>query len=311
MKPIIRIGTRKSPLAMAQTIETAEKLKAAWPELAEDGAIEIVKIETSGDKILDRHLLEAGGKGLFTREIDDAMLNNDIDIGVNSMKDVPTKLIEGQILGCVLEREDVRDVFISPHASIPEKLPMNAKIGTASLRRQALLKALRPDVEITLLRGNVQTRLRKLEEGEADGTFLALAGLNRLGLSKSVRHTKMKLEDWLPAPAQGAIGITCRKDDEKILKYLAPLHHQETAYATQAERGFLQGLDGSCRTPIAAYAQIKGEALHLEGWLMKPNGTITLKKEAQGHISDAEQIGINLALSIKELIGDLEYFLGN
>lgn len=294
---------------MAQTIETAEKLKAAWPELREDGAIEIVKLMTTGDKIQDRHLLEAGGKGLFTREIDDAMLKNEIDIGVNSMKDVPTTLAEGQILGCILEREDVRDVFISPHASIVEKLPQGARIGTASLRRQALLKASRPDIEITLLRGNVQTRLRKIEEGEAEGTFLALAGLNRLGLSSQVRHTKLKIDDWLPAPAQGAVGITCRKDDDTILKYLEPLHHQETEYQILAERGFLKGLDGSCKTPIAAYAQIQDDELHLEGWLLKPNGSMVLKKEAKGHVTDAEKIGIDLALNIKNIIGDLETFL--
>lgn len=159
----IRIGTRKSPLAMAQTLDVVSKLKEAHEDLREDGAIEVVKIETSGDKIQDRHLLEAGGKGLFTREIDEAMISGHIDIGVNSMKDVPTQLAEGQSLPCILKRKAVEDVFISPHAKQPIKMPMGAKIGTASLRRQALLKALRPDLEVVLLRGNVQTRLKKLK----------------------------------------------------------------------------------------------------------------------------------------------------
>ncbi len=306
---VIRIGTRKSPLAMAQTLDVMEKLKQAWPELREDGAIEIVKMETSGDKIQDRHLLEVGGKGLFTREIDEAMLEGRIDMGVNSMKDVPTYLAEGQILGCILEREDVHDVFISPHAKTPEKLPLNATVGTASLRRQALLKALRPDINITLLRGNVQTRMNKIEAGEADGTFLALAGLNRLGLSTQISFGKMKLEDFLPAPAQGAVGITCRKDDTDILNFLAPLHHKETEYQILAERGFLKGLDGSCRTPIAAYAQIKGHEILLEGWLAKPNGQIILKKQGSAPIEEAEALGLKLAASIREVVGDLEAFL--
>lgn len=307
--PIIRVGTRKSPLAMAQTLDVVEKLKAAWEELREDGAIEIIKIETSGDRIQDRHLLEAGGKGLFTREIDEAMFAGDIDIGINSMKDVPTSLPKGQILGCVLKREDAHDVFISPYAKKPEQLPKGAKIGTASLRRQALLKALRPDLEITLLRGNVQTRLKKIEAGEADGTFLALAGLNRLGLSQQVSFGKMKIEDWLPAPAQGAVGITCRAEDEKILAYLAPLHHQETEYQILAERGFLKGLDGSCRTPLAAYAEVKGDIICLEGWLAKPNGQIILKKQAEAPLSEAENLGLSLAQSIRDVVGDLDIFL--
>ncbi len=308
-KAIIRVGTRKSPLAMAQTIEVVEKLQKAWPELKEESAVEVVKIETSGDKIQDRHLLEAGGKGLFTREIDEAMMEGRIDIGVNSMKDVPTTLVEGQILGCILEREDVRDVFISPHAKIPEKLPEGAKVGTASLRRQALLKALRPDLQITLLRGNVQTRLKKIEAGEADGTFLALAGLNRLGLSSQISFGKMKLENWLPAPAQGAVGITCRKDDEKILTYLAPLHHKDSEYQILAERAFLKGLDGSCRTPIAAYAQIKDHMISLEGWLARPNGQMILKKQADAPLSKAEDLGYKLAAFLKQHIGDLDRFL--
>ncbi len=309
IQPIIRIGTRKSPLAMAQTIETAEMLKQAWPELREEGAIEIVKMQTSGDRIQDRHLLEVGGKGLFTREIDEAMLEGKIDIGVNSMKDVPTQLAQGQILGCVLEREDVHDVFISPHAKIPEKLPHGAKVGTASLRRQALLKNIRPDLEITLLRGNVQTRLKKIEAGEADGTFLALAGLKRLGLASQISFGKMKIEDFLPAPAQGAVGITCRANDEKILKYLAPLHHKETEYQILAERGFLKGLDGSCRTPIAAYGQIKGDEILLEGWIAKPNGQMVIKKQGSAPLEEAEDLGLQLAQSVREAIGDLEAFL--
>lgn len=309
-KPIIRIGTRKSPLAMAQTLDVAEKLKQAHAELQQDGAIEIVKIETSGDKIQDRHLLEAGGKGLFTREIDEAMLDGRIDIGVNSMKDVPTVLAQGQILPCILEREEVEDVFISPHAKILEKMPLGSKIGTASLRRQALLKSIRPDLDVVLLRGNVQTRLKKIEQGEADGTFLALAGLNRLKLSKEISFTKLKTDDWLPAPAQGAVGITARQGDDKTLKYLVPLHHEATAQAVLAERGFLKGLDGSCKTPIAALAKIRGDQLHLQGWLLKPNGSMVIKRETSGNVDQAEQIGIDLALSIKGMIGDLERFLG-
>ncbi len=309
IKPIIRIGTRKSPLAMAQTLDVAKKLKQAHQELLQDGAIEIVKIETSGDKIQDRHLLEAGGKGLFTREIDEAMIKGLIDIGVNSMKDVPTNLAEGQILPCMLAREAVEDVFISPYAKILEKIPPRSKIGTASLRRQALLKSIRPDLEVTLLRGNVQTRLKKIQQGEADGTFLALAGLNRLKLSKEIAFTKLKTDEWLPAPGQGAVGITARKKDDRILDYLAPLHHIPTYQAVLAERGFLKGLDGSCKTPIAALASIDGDALHLRGWLARPDGSMIIKRETKGHAAHAEQLGVDLALSIKTMIGSLEQFL--
>uniref|UniRef100_A0A803MLC3 Porphobilinogen deaminase, chloroplastic n=1 Tax=Chenopodium quinoa TaxID=63459 RepID=A0A803MLC3_CHEQI len=243
-----------SPLALAQAYETRSKLIAAHEELAEEGAIEIVIIKTTGDKILTQPLADIGGKGLFTKEIDEALLNNDIDIAVHSMKDVPTYLPDKIVLPCNLEREDVRDAFISTTATSLADLPAGSVVGTASLRRKSQLLHKYPSLEVLdNFRGNVQTRLKKLNEGLVQATLLALAGLKRLNMTENVSSV-LSIDDMLPAVAQGAIGIACLNHDEKMANYLASLNHEETRLAVACERAFLETLDGSCRTPIAGYA---------------------------------------------------------
>ena len=233
--PILRIGTRGSPLALAQTHETRDRLAAAWPDLAADGAIEIEVIKTTGDLVQDRPLAEIGGKGLFTKELDDAMLSGRIHLAVHSMKDVPTQLPDGIDLPCILPREDVRDAFISPKAASLAELPPGAVIGTASLRRGAQILNRRPDLKVVNFRGNVQTRLRKLEEGVVDATLLAMAGLRRLGLAHHVTSALAE-DDMLPAVAQGAIGITCRTDDAQARAYLIALNCPDSFVRVTAER---------------------------------------------------------------------------
>lgn len=251
---LVRIGTRGSPLALAQAYETREKLMAAHNELAEEGAIQIVIIKTTGDKILTQPLADIGGKGLFTKEIDEALLNNDIDIAVHSMKDVPTYLPDKIILPCNLTREDVRDAFISTSAASLADLPAGSVVGTASLRRKSQMLHRYPSLSVLdNFRGNVQTRLKKLNEGVVQATLLALAGLKRLNMTENVTSV-LSIDEMLPAVAQGAIGIACRDDDDKMAGYLASLNHEETRLAVACERAFLETLDGSCRTPIAGYA---------------------------------------------------------
>ncbi len=303
----IRIGTRKSPLAMAQAKMVAQMLEDEHKDLR--GAVELVPMLTTGDKVLDKHLLEVGGKGLFTKEIDDSLLRGEVDIVVNSLKDVATTLPDGIELVATPKREQANDVFISPFSKLLTKMPYEATIGTASLRRSSLTKALRPDLNIALLRGNVQTRLKKIEAEECHGTFLALAGLNRLGLSKSINHGVMKIDDWLPAPAQGAIGITARADDEVTKGYLTALNDAETMIATTAERSFLATLDGNCRTPICAYAQIEKNKIFLQGWLVKPDGSVILKKDGDSDIFDAYELGNRLGLAIRKFVPDMQDFL--
>ncbi|KAL0363021.1 UNVERIFIED_CONTAM: Porphobilinogen deaminase, chloroplastic [Sesamum calycinum] len=271
---LIRIGTRgrlsflfgrfgfvglgfldDSPLALAQAHETRDKLIESHPELAEEGAIRIVIIKTTGDKILSQPLADIGGKGLFTKEIDEALINGDIDIAVHSMKDVPTYLPKKTILPCNLPREDVRDAFICLSASSLAQLPEGSIVGTASLRRKSQLLNRYPSLKVLEnFRGNVQTRLRKLKEGVVQATLLALAGLKRLNMTENVTCV-LSIDDMLPAVAQGAIGIACRSDDEKMATYLASLNHEETRLAVACERAFLEKLEGSCRTPIAGYAR--------------------------------------------------------
>lgn len=259
-QPKIVIGTRGSPLALAQAHETRERLQAAHAELRGEDAIAIEVIQTTGDMILDRPLSEIGGKGLFTKEIDDAQLDGRIDLAVHSMKDVPTWLPDGLTLPCVLPREDVRDVFISMKAKSLGELPKGAVVGTASLRRQAQIKARYPHLQVETFRGNVQTRLKKLADGVVDATLLAHAGLRRLGREDVITDV-ISEDDMLPAVAQGAIGITCRADDEKMLAYLAPLNCADTHTQILAERALLRVLDGSCRTPIAARATLQGDEI--------------------------------------------------
>ncbi|NCY26739.1 MAG: hydroxymethylbilane synthase, partial [Alphaproteobacteria bacterium] len=239
----IRIGTRKSPLALAQAAEVAELLAQAWPHLAAPGAIETLPMMTSGDAFSDRPLAEAGGKGLFTKEIEEALLDNRIDIAVHSMKDMPTMLPDGLTIGCMLEREDPRDMLVGEGLRDLSGLPKGAIFGTSSLRRAAMVKLSRPDVTIVPFRGNVETRLKKLAEGQAQATLLAMAGLNRLKRFDVPGHP-LPWEEFLPAVAQGAIGIECRADDDATLDLIAPLAHIETEIAVLCERAFLGTLDG-------------------------------------------------------------------
>ncbi|KAF6172282.1 hypothetical protein GIB67_024904 [Kingdonia uniflora] len=279
---LIKIGTRGSPLALAQAYQTREKLMASHPELVEEGAIEIVIIKTTGDKILDQPLADIGGKGLFTKEIDEALLNSDIDIAVHSMKDVPTYLPDGTILPCNLPREDVRDAFISLSVSSLAELPAGSVVGSASLRRQSQILHKYPQLKVENFRGNVQTRLKKLSEGKVQATLLALAGLKRLDMTNNVTAI-LSIEEMLPAIAQGAIGIACRTYDEKMASYIASLDHEETRLAITCERVFLETLDGSCRTPIAGYAYRDTEGYCVfRGLVASPDGTKVLETSRRG-----------------------------
>jgi len=265
----IRIGTRGSPLALAQTREVRERLEAAHG--TDRFTFEVRVIKTSGDRIQDRPLAEEGGKGLFTKEIEEALIAGEIDIAVHSMKDMPTVLPAGLVITCILPREDVRDAFISPHASRLVDLPRGAVVGTSSLRRQAQVKSLRPDLTVTPLRGNVETRLKKIEGGAADATLLACAGLKRLGLADRIT-APIPAEEMLPAVAQGAIGVETRADDSAMAEMLGPINDQASALAVTAERAFLARLDGSCRTPIAGLAELASGTLVFRGMILTPDG---------------------------------------
>ncbi|ESQ40770.1 hypothetical protein EUTSA_v10013814mg [Eutrema salsugineum] len=280
---IIRIGTRGSPLALAQAYETRKKLQSKHPELTEDGAIHIEIIKTTGDKILSQPLADIGGKGLFTKEIDEALINGHIDIAVHSMKDVPTYLPEKTILPCNLVREDVRDAFICLTAASLADLPAGSVVGTASLRRKSQILHKYPSLTVEEnFRGNVQTRLSKLQGGKVQATLLALAGLKRLGMTENVAAI-LSLDEMLPAVAQGAIGIACRTDDDKMANYLASLNHEETRLAVACERAFLETLDGSCRTPIAGYAAKDDQGnCFFRGLVASPDGTRVLETSRKG-----------------------------
>src|SRR5437667_6242363 len=265
----IRIGTRGSPLALAQAREVRERLEAAH----EPGrwAFEVRAIKTSGDRIQERPLAEAGGKGLFTKEIEEALLAGEIELAVHSMKDMPTVLPAGLAVACCLPREDVRDAFISAKAASLALLPGGAAVGTSSLRRQAQVLRLRPDLRVVSLRGNVETRLRKLQDGAADATLLACAGLRRLGLADRITAA-VPTEEMLPAVAQGAIGVETRVGEIAMAELLAPINHEPTALAVTAERAFLARLEGSCRTPIAGLAELAGGRLVFRGMILTPGG---------------------------------------
>jgi hydroxymethylbilane synthase len=288
--PILRIGTRGSPLALAQAHEVRARLAAAHSDLARPGAIEIVVIKTTGDMVLDRPLAEIGGKGLFTKEIDEAQLAGRVDIAVHSMKDVPTVLPDGLALPCILEREDTRDAFMCLKAKRLADLPAGSVIGTASLRRGAQILHRRPDLKVEPLRGNVQTRMKKLEEGVVDATLLAMAGLRRLGLADRIASA-IEPEEMLPAVAQGAIGVTCRAGDEAALRRLAPLDHADSHTRVLAERAFLAVLDGSCRTPIAGLAELAGDRLIFRGLVIRPDGSEAHETRLEGDRSQAETLG--------------------
>ena len=295
-----RIGTRGSPLALAQAHETRARLMAAF-DLPEE-AFEIVVIKTTGDRILDRPLKEIGGKGLFTREIEDDMLAGKIDIAVHSMKDMPVLQPGGLVLDCYLPREDVRDAFVSPTAPSLAALEPGTKVGTSSLRRKAQLLNRRPDLEVVEFRGNVQTRLKKLEDGVAACTFLAMAGLNRLGMTHVATST-IATEEMLPAVAQGAIGIERRADDTRAAEMLAAIHHGPTGHRLAAERSFLAALDGSCETPIAALAELDGGGIRLRGEILRTDGSEALADDQAGVVEDGPKIGREMAARLLERAG--------
>jgi hydroxymethylbilane synthase len=280
----IRIGTRGSPLALAQAREVEQRLAAAHGAGAH--TFEIVPIRTTGDRITDRPLAEAGGKGLFTKEIEEALLAGEVDLAVHSMKDMPTALPAGLTVPCYLPREDVRDAFISPKAKTLAALPPGAVVATSSLRRQAQVRHLRPDLAVVPMRGNVETRLRKLADGIADATLLAVAGLKRLGLADRITAI-VPAELVLPAVAQGAIGVETRAEDAAMAHLLAPINHEPTALTVTAERAFLARLEGSCRMPIAALAETADGQFAIRGMVLTPDGTRCYTTRQQGRAAEA------------------------
>ena len=292
----LKIGTRGSPLALWQAHEVRRCLMVAF-DLPEP-AFEICVIKVMGDQILDKALKDIGGKGLFTREIEEALLDGSIDIAVHSMKDMPTLQPDGLILDCYLPREDVRDAFVSPHVARLADLPQGAVVGSSSLRRRAQLRLKRPDLQLVEFRGNVQTRMKKLQDGVAVATFLAMAGLNRLGMAHMARSA-IETEDMLPAVAQGAIGIERRMADSTTANLLAAIHDTPTGLRLAAERAMLAALDGSCETPIAGLAKLDGGTLHLRGEILRPDGSESITGQRRGPVSDAAALGTDLA---KELL---------
>lgn len=298
----IRIGTRGSPLALAQANETRARLLAAHPWMRPE-QVEIKVIRTSGDRLAEQPLSEAGGKGLFTREIEEALAAGAIDIAVHSMKDMPTGLPNGLAIVCLLEREDPRDALISRSAASIAGLPRGAVVGSASPRRQALLLRARPDLKLVALRGNVQTRLAKVDTGALDATVLAVAGLRRLGLLGRATQI-IPVEEMLPAVAQGAIGLEARINDGEIAALLQPLNHPPTEYRVRCERALLAALDGSCRTPIAALAEIGADGrLHLRAQIVRPDGGELHKTARDGGIGDAERIGRDAGAELRGRAG--------
>lgn len=302
----LKIGTRGSKLALAQAYETRRRLMEAHG-LPEE-AIEIIPMSTAGDRIQDRALSEIGGKGLFTEEIEQALTEGRIDLAVHSTKDMPTVLPDGLHLSIFLEREDPRDAFIGRTASRLVDLPQGATVGSSSLRRQALIRRLRPDIQVVIFRGNVDTRLRKLEAGEVDGTFLACAGLRRMGLGDVITDLADP-ESFPPAPGQGAIGIETRIGDTRIDALLAPLAHRETGITLACERAFLAALDGSCRTPIAGLATVNGDTVSFHGMILKPDGSEAHEIRTEGPASDAAALGTEAAEHLRAKAGP-QFFEG-
>ncbi len=296
----LKIGTRGSALALAQARETRDRLMKHHGLREED--IEIVVISTSGDRIQDRPLTEVGGKGLFTLEIEEQLADGRIDLAVHSSKDMPTFLPEGLHLSIFLEREDPRDAFIGRDVKTLLDLPRGAVVGSSSLRRQALILRARPDLKVVTFRGNVETRLRKLAEGEVDATFLAYAGLRRLGLGDVVTEL-MDVRTFPPAPGQGAITVETRIGDDRVDGLLAPINHLPTSTALACERAFLGALDGSCRTPIAGLATVSGDLVQFHGMILLPNGNEAHEVSGEGKLADAAEIGRDAALRIRERAG--------
>ncbi len=286
----IRIATRKSALALWQAEFVKESLRAAHPGLL----VSLVPMVSRGDKLLDAPLAKIGGKGLFVKELETALLENQADIAVHSMKDVPMDFPAGLGLFCICEREDPRDAFVCNSRDSLESLPPGSIVGTSSLRRQAQLLARRPDLNIQFLRGNVNTRLAKLDAGEYDAIILAAAGLIRLGFEARIR-ARISVEDSLPAGGQGAVGIECRTADSDLHALLAPLNHAQTALRVNAERAMNKHLNGGCQVPIACYAELEGEQLWLRGLVGQPDGRLLLRAEGRAPASEAEALGVRIA----------------
>ena len=300
-KSPLRIGTRGSPLALAQAYETRERLSIAFGLSL--NSFEIVVIKTTGDKVLNRPLKEIGGKGLFTKEIEEALLQESIDVAVHSMKDMPVQQPDGLILDTFLPREDVRDAFVSRiHKSLAD-IPEGATVGTSSLRRKAQLMSKRPDLKIVEFRGNVQTRLKKLDDGVAECTFLAVAGLNRLKM-EDIITAPISTDEMLPAVAQGAIGIERREKDIKVATMLEAIHNSTTGLLLSAERAFLEALDGSCETPIAGLAEFKNENLRFRGEILKTDGSEVYSDEQVVSKEDATLVGIEMAQKLLSQAGN-------
>ena len=295
--PLLRLGTRGSRLALTQTGLVRDALARAVPALAAPDAIEIVAIKTTGDAIQDRPLSEAGGKGLFVKEIEEAMFSGRIDAAVHSMKDMPTEQPPGLVISAFLPREDTRDVLIAGEVTRIADLPKGAIVGTSALRRRALLLHRRPDLEIVTLRGNVETRLAKREAGIVQATILALAGLNRLGMA----HVGAPIpeDEMLPAVGQGAVCIEARADDTRTRGWLAAIDHAATSVCVSAEHAMLAVLDGSCRTPIAGHAILTGDKLHLRGLIARPDGSEVIFTERRGNAADAEAMGRDAGQELK------------
>ena len=290
MTKIIRIATRKSPLALWQAEHVAAKLEKAFPDIK----TKLVKMVTKGDKILDAPLAKIGGKGLFVKELEQGMLDGMADIAVHSMKDVPVEFPEGLQLTAILDREDPTDAFVSNTYSSLKDLPAQAKIGTSSLRRQCQIKQQFPDAEILSLRGNVNTRLAKLDAGEYDAIILASAGLKRLGMGNRITQC-IDTSTSLPAIGQGAIGIESRIGDDEINSFLAVLHDEDTHLRVSAERAMNARLNGGCQVPIAGFAEIHGDQLVMRGLVGSPDGSVIYKAETQGDFSQAEEMGVAIA----------------
>jgi hydroxymethylbilane synthase len=290
MEHHLRIGTRGSALALWQAKWVKTRLEALWPEVQ----VELVPIRTSGDKIQDVSLATLGGKGLFVKEIEEALLAGTVDLAVHSVKDLPGDFPDGLTLSAVPEREDARDVLITRNGESLAELPEGTRIGTSSLRRQALLLYLHPGLRIEMLRGNVDTRLRKQREGTVDATVLAAAGLKRLGIMPEHSHV---LDDtvFLPAIGQGALGIETRTNDEVVMSFVQPLNHKATAMAVSAERAFLRRMGGSCRTPLAAKGSVRDGTVHLTALIASPDGKTLIRGEREGQQDAVEQVGSLLA----------------
>jgi len=298
----LRIGTRGSPMALYQAELVCDRLRAAHPELAAPGALELVPIRTTGDRVQTRLLAEIGGKGLFTKEIEEALLDGRIDLAVHSLKDMETVLPAGLAIGVVLKRDDPRDVLVGRTALTLAGLPEGARVGTASLRRRAQLLRRRPDLAVVPIRGNVNTRLAKLDAGEVEALVLALCGLERLGKKGAIGEI-LDTDVMLPAVGQGVLAVECRALDETVRRLLAPLHDEPSAACVLAERSMLAALDGSCRTPIAGLARIDGDRLSLDALLLSPDGTAERRGSLAGPVSDAASIGAALGEQLRRDAG--------